>query len=291
MSDRLRVLLESWLVDAPVSAPKREQSENEPEKTDILLGTFGNGTLPGGNYPILDALTTAYLDRDQPNLDGWMRLLETHVARREDPHVWLALSIQLHNVLLAPPQRAERFLDDLFARFPEVRDSRSGITLIVRAMPRISAVTIARWMANVEASPWKRKTQAIGELLPWSATRPDAPESARERLANEVLHGSEAMRRGIAYSAANLWHVIDRRSDATHLLVALVHGATGTVAEAILSTFRFEPPFLDEATRRLLYTLSEHPHVVASDSFGFIATLRDLLPGGQTLSRQQLSAW
>lgn len=63
--------------------------------------------------------------------------------------------------------------------------------------------------------------------------------------------------------------------------IALVPGATSTIAEAILSTFRIEPPLLDEATRALLHTLSAHPHVVASGkSFGFVETLRDLLPGG-----------
>lgn len=58
-------------------------------------------------------------------------------------------------------------------------------------------------------------------------------------------------------------------------------GVAWAIAEAILSTFRLEPPLLDQATRRLLHALSEHPFIIASGKpFGFVETLRDLLPVG-----------
>jgi glycosyltransferase involved in cell wall biosynthesis len=280
ISEKVRNTLESWLGEGDVPAPRPEPA-TEANKTDAMLGTAGGGSLPHGNYPILDALTTAYLGKAVPDFDGWMRILEAHVLRRENPDVWRALSVYLHNVLVVDSARAERFLNTLFARFPAVRDSRRGITIIVRAMGRLPSSTIARWMNEIEQGSWGRRSQAVGELLAWFATRLDAPTAARERLFHEVLNGQESFRRGLAQAAASLWHYPERRGLATDIIVALIPDATGSVGEALMSTFQLEPPLLDEAMQRILLALSEHPQVIFLDkSFGFVETLRDLLPAG-----------
>jgi hypothetical protein len=279
ISESICGLLESWLDAGPRVAPQHNEESAEVEKTDELVGSAGGGSLPSGNYPILDALTTAYLDRSEPDIDRWMRLLEEHVKRDDNPEVWRALSMQLHNVLFAEPMRAERFLDSLFARFPTVRDSRRGITIIARAMSRLPPATVLRWIADVEAGKWHRKEQAAGELLGWFATRSDAPSSVRERLAHESAHGSESVRRGIAYSAAHMWHYMERRKSATSILVQLIPSAVDSVAEALMSTFRREAPVLDDSTREVIVALGEHPNVIVTGKgFGFMEVLRDLLP-------------
>jgi hypothetical protein len=291
MSAPVMATLTSWLGDGtPAEGPS--PSSDAPARTDpLLFGWRGGRVLPGGNFPLLLALTTGHLARSAPDIDGWITLLERHLDRTEDARVWETLAIYLGHVLALPPTRAERFLDDLFAKFPSVRDSRDGIAIIAHAMHRLPATTIERWITALERGRWPRREQAVGELLVLAATRGDAPAWSRDRLERELceLEGGASQAHklvlGIAHASARLWDVPERRETTTEILARLIPHVSGVAAEAVMAAFGAanDPPW-DKATQRVLSKLLDAPGVlVAQRSTSFVEYLRDVLPAGAEL--------
>jgi nucleoside phosphorylase len=287
ISERVLTLLESWLVD--VQGEDRGELQASVQKASnphSLLWTHDGGGLPGGNYPILHTLTLGYLERVEPRVDPWLGVLERHLERREHSDVWLAMSLYLGNVLHAPKERAERFLDRLFARFPSVREVHDGLVIIAYAMHRMPVETITRWLEDVEKGTWEQRHQAFGELLVLFASRRDAPSWTHERLEHELTRFETSRSDptgivvGIAFAVANLWTRPERRTAVTEILVRVIRAASGTVAEAVMDAFRNQRALLnDEETRRVLPALTSAPAVVTSGrGLSFLDDLQHLLP-------------
>jgi glycosyltransferase involved in cell wall biosynthesis len=300
-------LLESWLVDDVGDDARRDERVDEEQTDDdvvddkptqqkdsdphSLLWALGDGgVLPGGNYPILYALTMGYLRREKPDVERWFEVLDKHLERRERPAVWNAMRRFLGDVLFAPAQRVEPFLDRLFEKYPGVREAHDGLVIIARAMHRMPGDTITRWLEALEAGSWIRRHQAYGELLVLFATRRDAPSWTRERLERELKH-YEASRSdrtgiiaGVAFAASNLWKEPERRSAVTDIFVRVIKNASGTVAKACMDAFRGERALLNDTdTQRVLSAMTAQPAVVASGrGFSFFEDLQDLLPGAAT---------
>jgi glycosyltransferase involved in cell wall biosynthesis len=289
VSDEICQLFESWLVDdAHDQGVIRDESS---ERFDSLLfGPRGGDVLPGGNYPTLRVLTTAYLERQKPRFDEWVAMLERHLERTETPKVWRAMARSLEAVLAIEPARAETFLDGVFSRYPAVRDSRDGLAIIAHAMHRLPLETVERWMTELEAGSWARRSQAYGELLALLATRKNATEASRDRLERELTVYASApvvsgVVLGVAHSAARLWSVPERRRAATDILIRIVPCAQGPIAEAVMYAFQPDDSVAwDDATRALLQALLAAPTVLpAEKGMWFAERLQQLLPAGAEL--------
>lgn len=282
-------LLESWLTDGTPSEP----AERAETRTDdpLLFGMRGGGSLPGGNFPILLALTVGYLAREEPAIDSWLTVLERHLQRAESSAVWEALASRLDYVLWADPQRADSFLTRLFSRFPRVRDSRDGLTIVARAIHHLPQETIARWITDIESGVWSRRLQAIGELLGLLVTRGVVADWAQVRVEEELSALGAGQQRspslvlGLAYTAAQLWGVPERRARANDILVRIVPHATGALASAVAGAFRSVKRLVwDDASRSLLSALRDNPRVLAADRGPWLLDhLREALPTGADL--------
>jgi nucleoside phosphorylase len=288
ISERVLALLESWLIDKQgADHGELQASARGPSEPHSLLWTSsGGGGLPGGNYPILHALTEGYLGRAEPRVEPWLGVLERHLERRERRSVWLAMTIFLGNVLHAPRERAEVFLDRLFARFPGVRETHDGLVIIAHAMHRMPGEMITRWLEDLEGGTWPQRHQAFGELLVLFATRRDAPLWSHDRLEHELTRfesscsDTTGIMVGIAFAAANLWARPERRAAATEILTRVIRAASGTVAQAVMDAFHNERTLLnDEETGRVLAALTSAPAVIASGrGLSFLDDLQHLLP-------------
>lgn len=276
LSADLLVTLEGWLGQVPEDAITRK-GEAEAEELDaasvrsLLFPHGGWFGLPRGTWPILDALTFAYLREEPPQVDAWMEVLERHLERADAPEVWRAMAGNLQHVLRAEPQRAERFFSNLFAEYPSVLQTSSGLQLIGRAMQYLPLATVQRWMEELRAGSWVRRDQAFGELLALLVTRHDATPWAREMVERSIATwqaapGSEdRLILGLTIGVAELWDEPARRERASELLLRLVPHASGAIAKAAMAVFSSTAPLLwDEATRQLLRALAEAPTVLAS---------------------------
>ena len=120
-------LLKSWLNDIERPADDIQREEGGPTS---ILWTPSSKIVPGGNYPILRALMLGYLCRSPMDADGWLGVLERHLARREDPRVWGGFGDDLRYLSNANRDRAVAFVEALLRRYPEFLRSADGIRLV-----------------------------------------------------------------------------------------------------------------------------------------------------------------
>lgn len=306
LSPDLLEILEGWLSQGPEDAVTRA-GEPEPEELDaasctpLLFSSGGGGPLPDGNRTILDALTTAYLRGDPPQLEAWMQVLENHLERQDAPEVWRAMAWDLTHVLRAAPARAERFFSTLFARYPSVLHTAVGLRLVAQAMHTLPLTAVQRWMEDLRAGSWVRREQAFGELLALLATRHDATswalDSAERALAQwQAASGSSAAEDrlilGLTIGVAELWDEPTRRGRASDLLLRLVPRASGAVAEAAMRAFSSTAPLLwDAATRQLLCALAGAPAVMLRGWYeNLVGQLDQHLPADAALIKDVVTA-
>ena len=280
-------LLEGWITERPSTADDDVAGSDEATATagdSILWDHHGLFTLPQGNYPILDALMLGYLSRDQPHPTGWLEILERHLQRDEDLKVWSALTQGMPTLVGADEECAMQFFRSLFARFPTILNTQSGVLLIGQIVDRLPSQMINAILDGWTSGDWTHGPQAAGEVAALRLSRqPDCPDARAQvdrfligpGLEKEVIERTLV---GLTYTLARAWHNPALRPLSTRLLVGIVSTAPSSVAVAMHSVFRVNSPFpADAHTRELLEAVLERPSVLAGRAHFLVKGLKDLL--------------
>jgi hypothetical protein len=242
-------------------------------------------TLPFGPYHLMRTLTYGYRLRDPPAADRWMSMLETQVERTFGVEAWRVFVRELQNLRLCDPGRAERFLCNLFARYPGARDSLLGVLLLTHVWWFIPTPTTWHILLGIRDSAWPDGPQAFGELLALRCLVFPEDSGASHELSQvlqvdgEQTDKSLRIRAGLAFTAAHLWRDPARRSASTDILVRLMQQADRRVSQGIMHVFlRTDVMCADGDTERLLRTLHVYPTVLKGEQGPFFAErLEDLL--------------
>ena len=281
-------LLEGWITEGPAALGDGATDSDDATVTaddSILWSQPDFGALPQGNYPILDALMLGRLLRNQPDLNGWLAVLERHLKRDEDPRVWSALARDMPYLVNADDERGIRFLGALFDRYPTFLKTATGVRLIAHVVDRLpngmTDTIIDGWVYG----DWAHGPQSAGEVAALNLCRNPDSECARERVeqflsgANLDASVAENLRIGMAYTLAKAWHHADLRELSTPLLILLIDHARGTVAGALHSMFRRGSPLpVDVHTRELLEAVLKRPAVLVAQNVDFLVeNLKGLL--------------
>ena len=288
LDDETCHLLEGWITERP-SAPGDGATDSDDATLtagdSILWHQPGFGALPQGNYPILDALMLGHLLRTQPDLNGWLAVLERHLKRDEDPRVWSALARDMPYLVNADDERGIRFLGALFVRYSTFLNTATGVRLIAQIVDRLpdgmTEMIIDGWVSG----DWAHGPQSAGEVAALNLCRSPDSEVARERV-EQFLSGDnfdpsvvEALRIGMTYTLAEAWHHAESRELSTPLLILLIDHARGTVARALHSMFRRSSPLpVDVHTREILESVLKRPAVLVAQNVDFLVeSLKGLL--------------
>ena len=287
LDDETCELLEGWITERSPAPDDGVAGSDEATATaghSILWDHHGLFTVPHGNYPILDALMFGYVLREQPHPIGWLGVLERHLQRDEDPKVWFALTQGMPNLVGADDERAMKFFNALFARFPTILNTQSGVLLIGQIVDRLPSQMIRGILDGWSSGDWTHGPQAAGEVAALRLCRqPDCPDARAQverflsgrGLEQEVAEG---LRVGLTYTFARAWHQPALRPLSTRLLVDIVSTAPSSVAVAMHSVFRVESPFpADAHTRELLEAVLERPSVLVGRAHFLVKSLKDLL--------------
>ena len=280
LDDETCHLLEGWITERP-SAPGdgATDSDDTTRAADdsILWSQPGFGALPQGNYPILDALMLGHLLRKQPDLNGWLGVLERHLKRDEDPRVWRALARGMPYLVSADDERGIRFLGGLFVRHPTFLNSVAGVRLIAQIVDRLPTAMTDMIIEGWVSGDWVHGPQSGGEVAALNLCRNPESEVARERveqfLSGDSLDPSvvEALRIGMTYTLAEAWHHAESRELSTPLLILLIDHARGTVAKALQSLFRRGSSLpVDVHTREVLEAVLKRPAVLVAQDVDFL---------------------
>ena len=294
LDDSTCCLLESWLSrwvpEANEQNTRRvETSQTADEQYDSILWGLGSiERLPGGNYPVLDALTLGYLLRKPESAHDWLAVLERHLLRREDPKVWCAMANYLDRIFRADQHRSLSFLERLFNQYPTVLETVAGVRLIERILGKFPDEMFNRILACWISGKWSPGPLAAGESATLKFCRnPD--ESEARRQVERFLAGADydplvvtMVRVGVAHTLVVAWGEPQLRELVTPLLVRLASIENVDIAEALSPVFvKTDPLPPDDFTRRLLEAFLKRPSILNVGSGYFvIERLKGLLREG-----------
>lgn len=248
------------------------------EKDSILWGHGGISVLPGGNFPILSALSSVLLKEKDEGRDRLISILNDHLPRERDQKVWQALLLRLSNAGGSTPEIVSKFLRALFSRHPALLETREAVYFLAYAQRWDDALVydlISTWGSH--RNPMLR--QAQGELVGLVATVQDSDRwlAFRDQL---LVFGSPETKIGLAFVGANLWVDTQFHAAAGSLLERLIPGADKVRMSAILDVFRLCDNLVPEPTTLAFLRTLTMPEVDLSGapSTFVVEKLQSLLP-------------
>ncbi|MEK8019388.1 MAG: ATP-binding protein [Candidatus Parabeggiatoa sp.] len=290
LPNELLSLLESWLEPVLLSEERNvlgeqvDKSDNQKEShvSPVLWGMFGGShILPEGNYSFLSTLCRAYLLTNPPSIERWLYILETNLERSEKDEVWESLAIfYLRYLSWAEPNRVESFLDKLFTRFPNVRDSQGGAFLIANMRFDVINSLIEKWLIALRDSHWTNGAQAYAEILLLYHLNFPENEWAKTEVDTICLGNSKEslkmrnMRIGLAFTTVNLWSDLKYniyRERLTEILLYLIPDADDQVQNAVSGVYHLTKTLIpDDYTELLLDALYEYPAMLRQRNSEFL---------------------
>lgn len=270
-------LLVSWLADAPEEVVAAEEKEDSALSGSVLWSHGGFAIAPHGNYPVLCALSKACLRADPLNTDQWLSVLEQHLLREEQAAVWEAMTIYLQWLNHADHPRAQRFLIDLFAAYPDLFDSKPGVMLLAYCQHWVSTEAAIAQIDDLLTRGSEFGCQAAGEILMLRYVLHDGGESGITELLQQHLDNAHADINsawtciGIAYTVAELWKEAHARPLVHPYLLKLLALQEARVMKAATRVFFDRQLRHDAVSRELLGLMQTRPDLLrmaGNDYFG-----------------------
>lgn len=254
---------------------EQNKGKQDATATSILFG-FGHGMhiLPQDNFTILSAMASGLLSREKPEFDGWLGVLERHVAMPEDPDIWKALLAWRGSSLFwADRARVQTLLGAVWRKFPEAFDTAEivGFLWSTRAMfpdDVIGGIAL-RWLANADPI----LVQAGAEFLT-AANIVDRQNVLFADLAGKLDDKVPAMLLGKLFAAAAAWREDDMviRPRGHAVLMQFAKDAQGDLAQAISTAVDHTRRLLaDDLTVELVKVVSENPALLGESLNGRFA--------------------
>ncbi|MDR6772679.1 hypothetical protein [Azospirillum sp. BE72] len=285
--DDIVALFLGWLAppepraEAEAGAYSVKPGSAKDEARSILWDTGSIHAVAGGNYSVLAAIRDVLLSRTPKEADRWLEVLHDHLSRPEDDAVWKELLRSFPQLVHADHDRAAAFLDDCFARYPDLLWSTAGVQFLARARSWVGEARLRAWLEAIRGTKHRRAQQSYGELVGLIHVADGKPAWSAEAV-DSVLgrEGNGAIRKGLAHSAAHLFPTRAHRDAAAGVLVRLLKDADEPTAAAVRDVFRLVDALQpDGPTIRLLSALANEPQRLGDegDEF-FIQALASLLP-------------
>nr|WP_264569901.1 hypothetical protein [Sphingobium sp. B2D3D] len=299
--DAILELLERWLVEpaAKDAGDEGHAADNEDifdsavdeltETSDsdgdsdsllesLVWGHGGLSIVPGGSYPIAEALTRARLARKEG--DRLIDTLERYLACDKGVENWDHLLPFLPHVETADPARRTAFLGRLFDEVPGLVGTKMAAHYLANAHWN-EAVFVDAQLDRWRDSGSRRARMAYGEIVAIAAVVQPTLDWAQARL--EILLDNVAMedaRVGAVHSAANLWADPKHRSRANPILVRGLERGPAAVWPAVFDVFRLVDELSPDAeTAALLTTIADRLTGEARvDATFVVERLASLLP-------------
>ena len=253
--------MERWLVSIPAESFSEIKTETKNASSAILWGLGTMESLPGGNYPVLSALTSACLMAEPPRLDRWISILERHLKCVESPRVWEAMvPHELACLNMVERSRAEAFINQLVSKIPCIVNGRRWAHFVAHSFRWASATAAERWLMKiVEGS--EEGLQGAGELAVLRHALYPAETWPRELIERFIKDASSPAALGVAYGVAHLWHEPMARPVVHPILLQLLRSGDEDILTALTAIFLHDGFAVDTETKELLDTLVESPNI------------------------------
>ena len=269
--ESLCTALESWL--GPGTTEDSEFDSGDADREDSLLwGHGGMRAIPGtGNRPILAALSKTFRVAQPPQWSRWLALFENHLARTENPDVWVSMVWELQFLCHTDKSRATQFINRLFSKYPEILPSKDTTRLLYSALQWADEEDFLNWLELLMGQDHPRATQSAGSfycfVIFWfpNDSRTNDLVSLTIATAHELTNYPESLHIGLAYTASEAWTVSQFRKQATKIWTALLEIESEKINLALSGIFRSrnESQFpADQQTRFVFQYILIHPNIL-----------------------------
>ncbi len=212
-----------------------EDDEGGVERS-LLWGHGEISMVPGGDYPVLEALIRIRLGREEH--DRIDEMLRVYLDRCKDPGIWDHVLRFIPYLYPNEAVRRAALLERLFMEIPALVETREAAHVVANAH---------WWNAefpNSQLDLWRESSsraarQAYGEIVAVAALMQPTLAWARARL-DELVEDSALLdtQTGVALTAANLWSNANCRPGAGRLLTRLLATGEADVWRATFELFR-----------------------------------------------------
>lgn len=304
IDDMLLAQLESWLEASPPDSGEGDGDEDEAEDNadflgdeekarsdaaagdeaeandheSLLWGSGRFGIVPGGTYPVIEALVQIRLRRDAP--DAALAALSAYLNRNQSIEEWSSLAHFFPYLHRADTARFEAFLGTLFAKVPALIGTKLTAQFLAHSRTQHPTL-VERHLTDWRQARSRLARQSYGEIVTLTAIL--NPEIAwGTPWLNAILTdaGAADARAGAALSAVHIFAGGDQRAAASALLVRLLETGEPGVWRAVFDIFRIVDELTpDKSTIALLQAIADHldqaPRV---DATFVVDRLSSLLP-------------
>ena len=196
------------------------EEQDEGRETSLLWAPSHSLVVPGGAFPVLEALVRVRLSRNEN--DQLDQMLREYLERNRDPKSWEHLLLFLPEIHPTAPDRKAALFEQIFTNVPQLIGSSVAARFLANAH-WWSGEFVDGQMDRWRESRSRNARQAYGEIVATVfLVRPDLTW-AQARLENILeTHDLEDARAGAAISAANFWSNVQKRSMATEILQRLL---------------------------------------------------------------------
>lgn len=266
IEEKYLTLLESWLQQAVPTDDDddsvKEAIDSEAGRDDddrdrsLLWGYGGMGIVPGGDFPIIEAIVHLRLTEEKPDiaLAAVNRYLDTHKDFKE----WDVLARYLPYLSAADVDAFDAFMGRLYESVPSVIGAAYVAQFLAGARVR-SPDLVAKYLTPWRTATTRRARHAYGEIVALTAVM--NPEIG---WGVEYLEGIFAdpdgidARAGAALTGANLFVEPEHRAGASALLVRLLESGEAGVWDSTFDLFRLSDELHpDGATLALLHAIAD----------------------------------
>lgn len=268
LNDKWCKILEGWLSVADKIDRKLPDSikEEKKEQQSVIWRDGGIRVIPQDNYTIINALTYGYLWRKPVAKKKWLNLLMGHLERNEDLSFWLSMcSFTLRRFLeVCTPSDADRFINALLAKYPEVAGTSDFGRLVARACLRSGEKQIIVWLEAIHSAGAE---QLYGELLSLRNILMPNDKSIRKAVDKNVKKdGSTKVQTGLAYGFVNIFKEGVGRGECSERIVQLAALNKQVVAHALLDFFHNKRMPISADTQRVLDAFIEYKTIKKTSS-------------------------
>ena len=251
-----KVELETNIDTGVEEANSESEDEEDGIQRSFLWGHGGISMVPGGDYPVLEALIRIRLERE--DYDQIDEMLRVYLDRCKDPEIWDGVLRFLPYLHPNDAVRRAAILERLFTEIPALVETREAAHLVARAHwwnAEFVDSQLDRW----RDSRSRGARQAYGEIVGVVALMQPTLGWAQARLDNVVEDRAlQDARTGAALTTANLWSDASRRPGAGGLLTRLLAAGGADVWRATFELFRLTDELTpDSPTVSLLTVIAD----------------------------------
>jgi hypothetical protein len=306
IGDKVIGIFVEWLSLTSTPAAEGVEERDEIERTSssidesitdesILLGHGSTSGLPGGNFQILSALASIFLDGTEAGRDRYFEILNEHLSRENKPNIWKALLYRLGNAGGSKPQAVSIFVRKLFGRFPEILATEEAVIFLAYAQrwdDQLVFDLISGWRNSDRAFSQRAYGELVGLVA--AVTPKDNWAHARDKV---IALGTDEMKIGLAHAAVNTWSDERLRQRAGETLVALLKDASKELVATVMDVFRVTDQLAPDASMiELLRALAAstadmsavRPHFVVERLEALLPDEADLIA---TIAEKLVTAW